>query len=61
MLRAAETKNFFEIEPENKDINFDKFFIKGEFKKKQLNDYSSFNSKKISFGDLIRVLKKNIK
>ena len=59
MSVAIEKKNFFIIPPDNRDINYDKFFKK--VNKKNISiDYNSKNAKQLSDKELLSKLKKAI-
>ena len=57
MSVAIEKKNFFIIPPDNRDINYDKFFKQGN-KKNISIDYNSKNAKQLSDKELLSKLKK---
>ena len=57
MSVVIEKKNFFIIPPNNRDINYDKYFKQGS-KKKISIDYNSKNSKQLSEKELLSKLKK---
>tara|TARA_A100001015_G_C15044348_1_gene742396 strand:+ start:5680 stop:6666 length:987 start_codon:yes stop_codon:yes gene_type:complete len=59
MSVAIEKKNFFIIPPDNRDINYDKFFKQGN-KKNISIDYNSKNAKQLSDKELLSKLKKAI-
>ena len=57
MSIAIEKKNFFIIPPDNRDINYDKFFNLGN-KKVNVVDYNSRNAKQLTNNELLNKLKK---
>ena len=48
--------DYFKIPADNRDLNYDKYFIEGK-KTEQKEDFNSFNTKRLSEGELIGLLK----
>ena len=48
MSQSTETKNFFIIKPDIRNLNYDKYFEKGEIKKSNLKAYTSENTEQLS-------------
>ena len=44
MLRTSDLGNFYKIKADNRDLNYEKYFTKGNINAKELKDYSSNNS-----------------
>ena len=59
--RTLNNKNFFIIKMDNRDLNYNSFFIKGDKKVSKTLDYNSSNAKLLSEKELIVMLKRNIK
>jgi UDP-N-acetylglucosamine 4,6-dehydratase len=59
--RTRNNKNFFIIKMDNRDLNYNSFFIKGDKKVSKTLDYNSSNAKLLSEKELIVMLKRNIK
>ena len=49
---SKETKNFFEIKIDDRNLNYDKYYSVGDTKKIKHKDFDSYNSKKISSNEL---------
>jgi len=57
MNRVIESKNYFQIKNDNRDLNYSKYFEKGNSK---INiDYNSNNTKILSVDAIVSLLKKN--
>ena len=57
MHRAIETKHYFQIKNDNRDLNYSKFFEKGNL---SINtDYNSNNTKILNIDEIITLLKMN--
>jgi UDP-glucose 4-epimerase len=52
---AEELEKFFRIRADNRDLNYDKYFFKGN-KGKILNEYNSYNTNRLSEDKLIKLL-----
>lgn len=57
MSRAIESKNYFQIKNDNRDLNYDKYFDLGN--SKTSIDYNSNNTKILSIEEIISLFKKN--
>ena len=44
MARATDIGNYFRIPSDDRDLNYDKYFVKGETKVSSLDDYTSHNT-----------------
>ena len=60
MSQSTETKNFFIIKPDIRNLNYDKYFEKGEIKKSNLKAYTSENTEQLSAMYLSKKIKFNI-
>lgn len=60
MLRVKSHKNFYEIPPNSKDLNYEIFFTKGK-KTPHVKEYSSNNESLLSINQIKKVLKKDYK
>ena len=47
MARAEETKKYFRIPADVRDLNYNKYFVQGEQKISEFSDYTSHNSKQL--------------
>lgn len=54
-LISEELERYFRISADNRDLNYDKYFFKGKENKK-LEEYNSFNTKRLSRKELIDLL-----
>ena len=58
MIRAVGEKNYFKIKADNRDLNYSKFFTKGNKKFKKYVEYNSENTKRLTDIELTKMLKK---
>ena len=58
MVRAEDMGNFFRIAADNRDLNYDKYFSKGEPKMDQIDTYNSPNTTRLDVEGMKRLLKK---
>ena len=54
-LIAEELENYFRVPADNRDLNYNKYFFEGE-KSKNLEEYNSFNTNRLSEDNLIKLL-----
>ena len=47
-LAATENNNYFVISPDLRDLNYDKYFSKGQIELLKLKDYTSFNTNQLT-------------
>lgn len=52
MARAKEMNRYFQIPPDNRNLNYDKYFTSGEKAISKLNDYTSHNTRRLSASEL---------
>jgi UDP-N-acetylglucosamine 4,6-dehydratase len=57
---SIENRDYFIINPDNRDLNYDKYFSFGKLTKKNVKDYTSEVTKQLSTKELIKKLKRNI-
>lgn len=58
---SLENKNYFIINPDNRDLNYDKYFSRGKITQKNIRDYTSEVTTQLSTRELIKKIEKNIK
>ena len=58
MVRAEDMGDFFRIAADNRDLNYDKYFSKGEPKMDQIDTYNSHNTTRLDVEGMKRLLKK---
>ena len=51
-LAAKENKSYFIISPDLRDLNYDKYFLKGEIKLSKSLDYTSLNTNQLTIEEL---------
>ena len=56
MARAEDHGNIFRLPQDTRDLNYDKFFIDGETKISNSNEYNSHNTKRLSEKEIIDLL-----
>ncbi len=57
---AKEYKNYFQIPNDERDLNYNNYFSKGNIKKSKVKDYSSDNIKLLSKSQILDFLKKKV-
>ena len=58
MVKAEDMGNFFRIAADNRDLNYDKYFSKGEPKMDQIDTYNSHNTTRLDVEGMKKLLKK---
>lgn len=58
MVRAEDLGDFFRIAADNRDLNYDKYFSKGEPKMDKVETYNSHNTKRLDVEGMKALLKK---
>ncbi len=58
MVRAEDMGNFFRIAADNRDLNYDKYFSKGDPKMDQIDTYNSHNTTRLDVEGMKKLLKK---
>lgn len=56
MAKAQDLGIYFRIPADNRDLNYDKYFYKGEIKTSALDDYNSHNTKRLSIKEIEEIL-----
>ena len=54
-LVSEELENYFRVPADNRDLNYNKYFFEGK-ESKNLEEYNSFNTLRLSEGNLIKLL-----
>ena len=54
-LVSEELENYFRVPADNRDLNYNKYFFEGK-ESKNLEEYNSFNTHRLSESDLINIL-----
>ena len=49
---------FFRIPPDNRDLNYDKFFVEGKEILSKSTEYTSHNTKRLEINEIIEILLK---
>lgn len=58
MLRAVDLGNYYKITPDNRNLNYEKYFSKGEEDIQKITDYNSNNTKQLDADGMVELLKK---
>ena len=58
MHKAEDLENYFRIPSDKRDLNYEKYFEKGNQKIRQINEYSSDNTERLNVKGMIQLLKK---
>ena len=58
MARAEESEKFFRIPPDNRGLNYDKFFVEGKKNLSKSIDYTSHNTRRLNIDEIIEILLK---
>ena len=58
MHKAEDLENYFRIPSDKRDLNYEKYFEKGNQKIRQINEYSSDNTERLNVEGMIQLLKK---
>lgn len=58
MARAEDLGNYFRIPADNRDLNYDKYFVAGHEKITVSSDYNSHNTRRLSVAELTEILLK---
>ena len=56
MLKAIDKDNYYIIPVDNRDLNYNKYFIDGEEKLSNLDDYTSHNTNQLNLNEVIEKL-----
>lgn len=52
IIRASQSDRYFQIPADNRDLNYDKFFVEGEVELSRAEDYTSHNTERLTVGGL---------
>ena len=55
---ANDKELFYQVPMDNRDLNYDKFFVKGQKKVSSFNDYTSENTKRMNINEIKKLLLK---
>ncbi|MDR1334358.1 MAG: polysaccharide biosynthesis protein [Holosporaceae bacterium] len=58
MLKAIDLEKFYKIPADNRGLNYDRFFVKGNRELSSLGEYTSANTKRLSVSEIIEKLLK---
>ena len=58
MPRAKNEKKFYRIFSDNRDLNYSKYFKKGNKNFKKFNEYNSFNTQRLNINQTVKLLSK---
>lgn len=56
MLRATDLDTYYRIEPDGRDLNYDKYFVNGELGLSDIDDYTSHNTRRLTLEETKQVL-----
>lgn len=57
-VRSTQNKDFFLIKPDQRDLNYNKYFFEGNTNLKKINDYNSDNTKLLNKDELKKIFLK---
>lgn len=55
--RSEELENYFRVLPDGRDLNYDKYFFKGDHKVEEVEEYTSANTTRLDIDGIIQKLK----
>jgi len=58
MAKAADLGNYFQVPCDNRDLNYDKYFVDGEKKIAKIEDYTSDNTERLDKEGMVGLLRK---
>jgi len=58
MLRAEDLGKYYRIIPDDRDLNYNKYFVEGTKKIADITEYNSHNTERLDVDELIELLKK---
>jgi UDP-glucose 4-epimerase len=56
MVRATELKKYFRISMDERDLNYDKYFEKGEKRIDKIEEYNSDNTERLDVDEMVKLL-----
>jgi UDP-glucose 4-epimerase len=51
-IKAEDLDNYYRIVPDDRDLNYNKFFTEGEEKISEIEDYNSHNTRRLSINEI---------
>ncbi|TGM56524.1 polysaccharide biosynthesis protein [Leptospira adleri] len=58
MAKAEDMGRYYRIPADNRDLNYNKYFVEGEQKVSELDDYTSHNTKRLDVPEIVKLLLK---
>ena len=58
MLRAQDLKKYFRISADSRDLNYSKYFTKGEINLNKINEFNSSNARQLNVKQIKNIVKK---
>ncbi|MEH6445869.1 MAG: polysaccharide biosynthesis protein [Oceanospirillaceae bacterium] len=58
MAKAEDMGNYYRIPADNRDLNYNKYFVEGEINTSDIHDYTSHNTEQMTVGDVKKLLLK---
>ena len=52
MVRTEDEDKYFKILPDNRNLNYEKYFVEGNEKVDKLHDYTSHNTKQLDVSEI---------
>ena len=52
MVRTEDENKYFKILPDNRNLNYEKYFVEGNEQINNLNDYTSHNTKQLNVSEI---------
>ena len=56
MMRAVDLGRYYRIPSDNRDLNYDKYFVEGDNSLEKIQDYTSHNTKRLSLDEVKELL-----
>jgi UDP-glucose 4-epimerase len=56
MARAEDLQNYYRIPMDDRDLNYNKYFVEGEAYSPELHDYTSHNTERLNVEDIKKLL-----
>ncbi len=56
MVRAEDLGKYYRIPSDSRDLNYNKYFIEGEIKVSEVNDYTSHNTHRLAVDEVVSLL-----
>jgi UDP-glucose 4-epimerase len=58
MIKAIDLGNYYRIPSDNRDLNYDKFFVEGQQELSVIEDYHSHNTRQLTITEMKELLLK---